>query len=94
MSYAEYLEFAGKCDAIKQSITNDISYYKRAVGDVATSYRRVILDKCFQLASVQGKFYYKQMEECVRLQNLVEGATPQMTEEEWATLLSNISSAQ
>jgi len=90
----DYLEFSGKCSAIQYDIEKQVICYKNSVGDVADCYKKIILDKCYSLSKIQGEFYYKKINETVKLQTLIEKASPQMPEADWLNLVSSISVAR
>lgn len=92
--YSQYVEYLGKANAVRDDILRQIEAYKGTVGDVAEAYKKVILDKCFHLARLQGQFYNKQLKECVAFQELIEQSNPQMTPNQWERLISSISVAR
>jgi len=92
--YAEYIAFTSDCEALQCDIRRQTQHLREATGDVAECYKKVILDKVWKLCQKQGEFYHKRIKKNVDTMALVEQLTPQMTEVQWETLLSSISSAR
>jgi hypothetical protein len=92
--YAEYIAYTSECEALQCDIQRQTKHLREATGDIAECYKKVILDKVWKLCMKKGEFYHKRLNKNMNTMKLVEQLTPQMTEPQWETLLSSISSAQ